>query len=54
MPFFYFSFLVIEEAMELCAASFDLWQLVQRDPISFVFEEKPRRFENVAAKSAAN
>jgi hypothetical protein len=53
MPFFYLSSLVIEEAMELCA-SFDLWQLVQRDPISFVFEEKPRRFENVAAKSAAN
>jgi hypothetical protein len=50
MLFFYVSSLVIEEAMELYGAGFDLWQLAQRDPISFVFEETPRRFENVATK----
>jgi hypothetical protein len=51
MLFFYVSSLVIEEAMELYGAGFrPLAARAKRDPISFVFEETPRRFENVATK----
>jgi hypothetical protein len=50
MLFFYVTSLAIEEAMELCGAGFDLWQPVQRDPISFVFEERPRLSETAPLK----
>jgi hypothetical protein len=37
---FYLPFLVFDVALDLCAANFSLWQLMQREPVMSVMEEK--------------
>ena len=37
---FYLPFLVFDAALDLCAANFSLWQLMQRAPVIFVMDQK--------------
>jgi hypothetical protein len=36
----YLPYLVLDAALDLCAASVSMWQLLQREPVVFVMEEQ--------------
>ncbi len=40
---FYLPYLVFDAALELCGAGVGLWQLLQREPVVFVMEDKAGR-----------
>ena len=37
---FYLPYLLFDAAFELCAANVSMWQLMQREPVVFVMQEK--------------
>ena len=43
MLVFFLPYLVFDAALDLCAATASMWQLIQREPVLVVMEEKAVR-----------
>ena len=43
MLVFYLPYLVVDAALDLCAAAASMWELIQREPVLVVMEEKAVR-----------